>query len=254
MNVQPTDIAILLISVAACIYCIVLNRRLRALQDTKDGLGATIVAFSKSVSDMSQTTQQTRSHAGQMAGRLADLLKEANAASNRLEKLSKNFDAEHSSLIDKVTHEADQVCVRIQSLTTELETSTAGRFDSMVVKADAEFGRIKSQFDSLKSEHAERFDDALSQADSSCEWIESKVQEAEARHTNTLDAVKAAQVEFDAEMRSVFTECAKQVADMTTLASQVRSLTDRSKFTIEEALQRTAKSVLLAPHDTRVDS
>ncbi len=246
MNIQPTDIAILLISAAACIYCIVLNRRLKALQDTKDGLGATIVAFSKSVSDMSQSTQQTRTHAGQIAGRLADLLSEANAASDRLQSLSRDFDAEHSSLIEKATTEGKQVCERIEKLTRDLDAHACDRFDEMVKSADSEYARIRSQFETLKTEHADRYDDALAQAETSCDWIDAKIEEAEKRLSETLESIKSSQDGFDAEMRSVFTQCAKQVADMTTLATQVRSLTDRSKFNIEEALQRSEKSVLFS--------
>ncbi len=254
MNIQPTDIAILLISAAACIYCIVLNRRLKALQDTKDGLGATIVTFSKSVSDMTQSTQQTRTHAGQIAGRLADLLSEANAASDRLQSLSKDFDSEHSSLIDKVTIEGNQVCERIEKLTRELDAHAGGRFDAMVKSADKEYARVRSQFEALRTEHSDRYDDALSKSETSCEWIEAKIEEAEKRLSDTLETIKSSQNDFDTEMRGVFTECAKQVADMTTLASQVRSLTDRSKFKIEEALQRSEKSVLFSSQDIRVDS
>ncbi len=246
MNIQPTDIAILLISAAACIYCIVLNRRLKALQDTKDGLGATIVAFSKSVSDMSQSTQQTRTHAGQIAGRLADLLSEANAASDRLQSLSRDFDSEHSSLIEKATTEGKQVCERIEKLTRDLDAHACDRFDEMVKSADSEYARIRSQFETLKTEHADRYDDALAQAETSCDWIDAKIEEAEKRLSETLESIKSSQDGFDAEMRSVFTQCAKQVADMTTLATQVRSLTDRSKFNIEEALQRSEKSVLFS--------
>ena len=60
MSIQPTDIAIFLVSFAACIYCFVLSKRLKALQNTKDGLGATITALSTSIAQMSSTTQDTR--------------------------------------------------------------------------------------------------------------------------------------------------------------------------------------------------
>ena len=73
MNFEPTDIAIVLVSFAACVYCFVLNRRLKALQNTKDGLGATIMAMSKSIAAMSNSTQETRSHVGEMAVRLSSL-------------------------------------------------------------------------------------------------------------------------------------------------------------------------------------
>ena len=84
MTVDPIDIAIFLVSFAACTYCIVLSRRLKALQDTRDGLGATIMALSKSISAMSSATSETRVQAGELATRLSTLMEEADAMSNRL--------------------------------------------------------------------------------------------------------------------------------------------------------------------------
>ena len=77
MPISPFDIAIILISSVACIYCIVLSRRLRALQNTRNGLGATIKALSDSISAVSATTDETRFHAGELAARLARLIEEA---------------------------------------------------------------------------------------------------------------------------------------------------------------------------------
>ena len=87
MPVQPTDIAIFLVSFAACAYCIVLSRRLKALQNTRDGLGATIRALSKSVSAVSSATNETRQQTGELATRLTTLMKEAEESYQRLEEL-----------------------------------------------------------------------------------------------------------------------------------------------------------------------
>lgn len=87
MPVQPTDIAIFLVSFAACAYCIVLSRRLKALQNTRDGLGATIMALSKSVSAVSSATNETRQQTGELATRLTTLMKEAEESYQRLEEL-----------------------------------------------------------------------------------------------------------------------------------------------------------------------
>lgn len=87
MPIQATDIVIILVSFAACVYCFVLSRRLKALQDTKDGLGATIMAMTKSVAAMSSSTKETRSHVGEMAARLATQLEDARQTCIRLEEL-----------------------------------------------------------------------------------------------------------------------------------------------------------------------
>lgn len=95
LPVQPTDIAIFLVSFAACIYCVILSRRLKALQDTRDGLGATIMALSKSVSAVSSATHETRAQAGELATRLSALMQEADQMCDRLSTLTAELDQAH---------------------------------------------------------------------------------------------------------------------------------------------------------------
>lgn len=95
MNIQPTDIAIFLVSFAACVYCIVLSRRLKALQDTRDGLGATIMALSKSISAMSSATSDTRVQAGELASRLSKLMEESDAMCKRLNDHTAEMESTH---------------------------------------------------------------------------------------------------------------------------------------------------------------
>lgn len=89
---QITDLALFLVSLAACIYCVQLSRRLKSLQDTRDGLGATIMAMTKSVSAVSSATQDTRNQAGELAARLSKLMKEADETCERLEALIERAD------------------------------------------------------------------------------------------------------------------------------------------------------------------
>ena len=88
MPISPFDIAIILISSVACLYCIVLSRRLKALQNTRNGLGATIKALSDSISAVSATTDETRFHAGELATRLARLIEDARHSCARIEALT----------------------------------------------------------------------------------------------------------------------------------------------------------------------
>ncbi|MCA8902651.1 MAG: hypothetical protein KDA53_15535 [Hyphomonas sp.] len=102
-SVEPTDIAIILVSLAACAYCFVLNRRLKALQNTKDGLGATIVAMSKSIAAMNASTQDTRTHVSEMTLRLARQLEDANQMCARLEALQAKLEKTQSDAVERVT-------------------------------------------------------------------------------------------------------------------------------------------------------
>lgn len=102
MSIQPTDIAIFLVSFAACIYCFVLSKRLKALQNTKDGLGATITALSTSIAQMSSTTQDTRVRVESMATRLAHLIAEAEKTCQKLEATIASVDAAKANATDEV--------------------------------------------------------------------------------------------------------------------------------------------------------
>lgn len=104
MLVSPFDIAIILISAVACIYCMVLSRRLRALQNTRNGLGATIKALSDSISAVSATTDETRYHASDLASRLARLIEDARLACDRVERLTETMneaEAQASERLDQ---------------------------------------------------------------------------------------------------------------------------------------------------------
>ena len=92
-DIQPIDIALFLVSLAACIYCVQLSRRLKSLQDTRDGLGATIMAMNKSVSAVSSATQETRNQAGELASRLSQLMKEADQTCERLGDMIERLEA-----------------------------------------------------------------------------------------------------------------------------------------------------------------
>lgn len=102
MLVSPFDIAIILISAVACIYCMVLSRRLRALQNTRNGLGATIKALSDSISAVSATTDETRYHASELASRLARLIEDARLACDRVERLTESMNQAEAQASERI--------------------------------------------------------------------------------------------------------------------------------------------------------
>ena len=97
MPISPFDIAIILISSVACLYCIVLSRRLKALQNTRNGLGATIKALSDSISAVSATTDETRYHAGELAARLARLIEDAKLSCAQIEQVTARLVDAHAA-------------------------------------------------------------------------------------------------------------------------------------------------------------
>jgi uncharacterized protein YoxC len=102
MIFQPTDVALFLISFAACIYCIVLSRRLAKLQDTKDGLGATIKACTESISSMALATRSTTMQAKELAANLSHLLERSEAASQKMELHILQMEKKHKEAVHKI--------------------------------------------------------------------------------------------------------------------------------------------------------
>ena len=102
MIFQPIDIALFLISFAACIYCMVLSRRLASLQNTKDGLGATITACTDSISSMSLATRGTTAQAKELAGELSSLLLRADEACQKVVARTLQTEAKHQQATDKI--------------------------------------------------------------------------------------------------------------------------------------------------------
>lgn len=96
---EVSDIAIILICGATCLYCFILGRRLTALQNTKDGLGAAITTFSKSVADVSSAARSTTVQASELAVRLASLIEEANTVCKRAKTLTENLDVKRDDIV-----------------------------------------------------------------------------------------------------------------------------------------------------------
>jgi len=67
MQIAPIDIALLLVALVAGGYCFLLNKRLKTLQDTREGMGATIQALSDTISKMNGVTEASGQQARAMA-------------------------------------------------------------------------------------------------------------------------------------------------------------------------------------------
>lgn len=202
MDIQPADIAIFLISFAACAYCIVLSRRLKALQNTKDGLGATIMALSNSIAAMSSTTKETGTYAGELATRLARLMKDAEATCGKIERFTSDTGAH-----------------------AELESTMNRALAEAKAKA-ADFA-------------AQQFAAPLQDAEAVCKNVENLTSEIEQKHIQLQADVTAAQAELEAMMRHTLAESQAKITEMTALASQMKSLTERTTDVIQRAIRET---------------
>ncbi len=117
---QPTDIALFLISFAACVYCMVLSGRLRRLQNTKNGLGATILALNESVSAVSASTRDSKMQAGEIASKLSLAMREAQETCARLQNLSEGLEARATATLERSETAQREIQRQVSALLDEV--------------------------------------------------------------------------------------------------------------------------------------
>lgn len=79
------DVILLLISGIACLYCVLLNRRLKGLNDLKSGVGASIVSLTKAIKETHSAAKAAQSSTVESIDVLKELLDKSNEASLRME-------------------------------------------------------------------------------------------------------------------------------------------------------------------------
>ncbi len=79
------DIILILVSGSACLYCGVLNRRLKALHNLKSGVGATIVTLTEAITETNKAAKDAQSSTKDTVETLRKLLIQSDAAAPKLE-------------------------------------------------------------------------------------------------------------------------------------------------------------------------
>ena len=81
------DAILILISGSACLYCGLLNRKLKNLNNLKSGVGASIVSLTEAIEQTHQAAQQAQSTTLQTTETLRHLLDQAESAGPKIEAL-----------------------------------------------------------------------------------------------------------------------------------------------------------------------
>jgi hypothetical protein len=79
-------------AICACVYCMVLSRRLKKLSGFESGLGGAIAVLSTQVDDMQKVLKSTEETAVKATEQLQLLIKEADDAAGNLEVLLASMD------------------------------------------------------------------------------------------------------------------------------------------------------------------
>ena len=87
-----TDIILLLSSGAATIYCFILSRRLARLNDTKNGLGASIASMSQALAQMQEALIAARGESDANIQRLSLLIEESRRVQPEISRLMREME------------------------------------------------------------------------------------------------------------------------------------------------------------------
>lgn len=79
------DIFLLLISAIACLFCALLHRRLKRLDDLKSGVGASIVSLTNAIETIHKSAKDTQTTTLEMTTTLRHMLEKAETALTNLE-------------------------------------------------------------------------------------------------------------------------------------------------------------------------
>ena len=116
------DVILLFVSGLACIYCILLNRRLKGLNNLKSGVGASIVSLTEAIHKTNNAAQKAQASTVESVKMLKGLIEKAESLSTQLEA---------------VTIDAERRLKPARSLDAALEEKITTTLPNSVMKAQA---------------------------------------------------------------------------------------------------------------------
>jgi|GEM_PF-2656213 len=123
MDVAPTDIALFFVSIVTCTYCFILNRKLKAIRDSKSGLASTIEDLSGSIASLHKTTERTSAEAKFLANLLGTEISRANEANAKLAKTTTEAEARHARMISDLHESYRQLSASLRGVVEESQVS-----------------------------------------------------------------------------------------------------------------------------------
>ncbi|MEL6317859.1 MAG: hypothetical protein AAFR16_09525, partial [Pseudomonadota bacterium] len=211
------DGLLLTVSLAAIFYCWSLNRRLSALKNTDEGVGASIKALADSVEQTRDALKTARKEAKDEEARLAQLVDTAKAARDGLDGVD-----EMRALLDAIrqgAQEEQQSLLGVIQEAREIEDRMAAAqkaldcIDSANVQAREAQGRLEEIVEKAETQtgELERLEAARAEASALAETLTSSIEESrdaalakiegcaaethELLHTHSLGLVERAAVE-----------------------------------------------------------
>ncbi len=92
------DGLLLMASVTACLYCFLLNRRLKNLNNLQGGIGATILQMTSSLSELETSLEEAKKSSAEASGRVSEMIDHGGALAELLYKLVERAEAAKQGL------------------------------------------------------------------------------------------------------------------------------------------------------------
>jgi chromosome segregation ATPase len=133
------DMILIFISGFACLYCAMLSRRLKNLNNLKTGVGASIISLTQAIEDTHKAAQEAQTSTLQTVQTLRHLLDKSESAAPKIE-----------ALISEVERACDRAKSQHRQLDTILEGSLSPAIDkaqitaSSLLKITSDINRFKS--------------------------------------------------------------------------------------------------------------
>lgn len=156
------DLTLILISGLACLYCGMLNRRLKKLQSLKTGVGASIVSLTDAITQTNKAAKDAQSTTLETVTTLRHLLAKAESAAPKIDALI----AELANSTDAAMAQHERIGTQIEEeLTTAVEKAqfTAASLLTAVSDVESYVERVKRTVDIQTTENVTSLDEAREQ-------------------------------------------------------------------------------------------
>ncbi len=141
MQAYIFDIILILVSGSACLYCWLLNKKLKALQDMKQGLGASIVTLSKAVSKTSLAAHDAKLSAAESVEQLRKLLEDVETSIPKIDMMLESLERSSQRTINETKSMQEELVATLRPLLNEAQDQ-AGNLSAIISEVDLRAGRL----------------------------------------------------------------------------------------------------------------
>lgn len=126
ITASAPDLLLILISGLACLYCAMLNRRLKKLSNLKSGLGASIVTLTEAIQNTHKAAQEAQSSTLEAVETLKELLETSESATPQVEALVAELEQARKSAKAQREQLEDTIEISLSHAITRAQNTASG--------------------------------------------------------------------------------------------------------------------------------